>query len=141
MTSSGPVDYTNTYFLHPNLTTIHGEPGYSSLKKLKSELKANASRVTSDLGGGGYGHLGLVLTPHKYSMISRVPYVCPLHPGPVDIPNGTSQYESMQLTLAHAEVIRVFRDTVELEKVLVNITCNAVQDMYYKEHINPIRVP
>ena len=43
----------------------------------------------------------------------------------------------MRLTLAHAEAIRVFRDTVELEKALINITCNAVQDAYYKESINP----
>ena len=74
MTTTGPVDYAKTYFLHPTLTTIHGEPNYASLKLLKKELKANASTVTSDLGGGGHGHLGLVLTPHEYSMISAVPY-------------------------------------------------------------------
>ena len=52
MTQSGPVDYAKTYFLHQTLTKIQGEPDYSTLKILKKELKANASRVTSDLGGG-----------------------------------------------------------------------------------------
>ena len=70
-------------------------------------------------------------------MISGLSYVHLLHPGTVDIPNETSQQELMRLTLAHAEDVRVFRDTVELEKVLINITCNAVQDIYYKEHIKP----
>ena len=70
-------------------------------------------------------------------MISGIPYDYPLHTNPVDIPNGASQHESIRLTLTHAEAIRVFRDTVELEKVLVSITCNAVQDTYYKERINP----
>ena len=43
----------------------------------------------------------------------------------------------MRLTLAHTEAIRVFFDTIESKKVLVNITYNAVQDTYYKERINP----
>ena len=114
--SSGPVDYAKTYFLHPTLTPIHGEPEYSSLKILKKELKANASRVTSDLGGGGHGHLGLVLTPQEYSMISAVPYARPGHPGQLIIPPGTTQHESVRLTHAHAEATRVFRETVELER-------------------------
>ena len=122
MTLSGPVDYAKTYFLHLTLTTIYGEPDYSSLTKLKSELKVNAFKVTLDLGGGGHGHLGLVLTPHEYSIISAVPYACPLHPGTINFPNGTSQPESIQLTLTHADAIRVFRDMVDLEKVFINIT-------------------
>ena len=51
MAQSGPVDYAKAYFLHQTLTNIQGEPDYSTLKILKKELKANASRVTSDLGG------------------------------------------------------------------------------------------
>ena len=43
----------------------------------------------------------------------------------------------MQLIISHAEAIRIFRATVELEKVIINITCNTVQDTYYKERINP----
>ena len=92
MTSSGPVDYAKTYFLHPTLTIIHRNPDYSALKNSKSDPKANNSRVTSDLGGGGHVHLGLFLTPHEYSMIFGVPYVRPLHLCPVDISNETSQY-------------------------------------------------
>ena len=80
MTVTGPVDYAKTYFLHPTLTTIHGEPDFPTLKKLKTELKANASRVTSDLGGGGHGHLGLVLSLREYSMISAIMYARPVHP-------------------------------------------------------------
>ena len=61
-----PVDYKKLYFSHPILSKIHGEPTFSSLKILKQELKANASRVTSDLGGGAHGHLGLVFTLVEY---------------------------------------------------------------------------
>ena len=62
MTSTN-IDYVDTYFELPTLTKIHGEPTYFQLKELKNELKSNATSVTTDLGGGGHGHLGLVLTP------------------------------------------------------------------------------
>ena len=116
MTLSGPVDYAKTYFLHQTLTAIQGEPSYSTLKTLKKELKANSSRVTSDLGGGGHGHLGLVLTPHEYSMISAVIYARPTHPGALIIPAGTTHHEATRLTIEHNENVRVYRETIELEK-------------------------
>ena len=135
--SSGPVDYAKAYFIHPTLTPIPGEPDYSTLKILKKELKANASRVTSDLGGGGHGHLGLVLTAHEYAMISAILYARPVHPGALTIPPGTTNHEANRLTLAHTESVRVYHETVELEKTLINLTCNAIKDTYYRERINP----
>ena len=134
---SGPVYYANTYFLQPTLTLIQEEQDYSILKILKKELKANASRVTSDLGGRGHGHLGLVLTPHEYSMISAVLYARLVHPGTLTIPLVTNQHEATRLIMAHAEVIRVFREMVEVEKDLVNLMCTAMKDTYYKERVNP----
>ena len=38
----------------------------------------------------------------------------------------------MQLALAHAEAIRLFRDLVELEKIIIKIKYNAIPDTYYK---------
>ena len=76
-----PVDYKKLYFSHPTLSKIHGEPTYASLKISKKELKLNASHVTSDLGGGAHGHLGLVLTQAEYQLVSVDIYTRPLHPG------------------------------------------------------------
>ena len=50
---------------------------------------------------------------------------------------GSTLYEATRLTSDHAEAIRLFRESLELEKVLVNIPCNALNDTYYKERINP----
>ena len=74
MTSTN-IDYVENYFEIPILTRIHGEPTYITLKKLKEELCANAAAVTSDLGGGANGHLGLVLPPAEYATISPVAYL------------------------------------------------------------------
>ena len=76
----GVVDYIKTHFEYPELTKVHKSPTYDTLKKIKDELKTNASRVTSDLGGGGHGHLGLLLTPAEYALVSATPYVRPVHP-------------------------------------------------------------
>ena len=72
MTSTN-IDYTSTYFEHPKLSKICGQPDYEGLKTLKNEIKANLASVTSDLGGGAHGHLGLGLTITKYARI--VPYI------------------------------------------------------------------
>ena len=84
-----------TLFEYPTLPKIHGEPDYPQLKDLKDKLKTNATKITSDLGGGGHGHLGLVLTPAEYATVSAVPYVEPAHPGPLIIPpNCTERTEN-----------------------------------------------
>ena len=74
------TDFT-TLFEYATLSKIHGEPDYDQLKILKDKLKANATKIPSDLGGGNFGHLGLVLSPAEYANVSAVPYVRPVHPG------------------------------------------------------------
>ena len=81
-------------FVYPTLTKVQGKLDYHALKTIKDELKANATKITSDLGGGANGHLGLVLTPLEYTHISVVPYVRHLNPPPLVIPAGTPNYEA-----------------------------------------------
>ena len=68
------IDVT-TFFEYPTLPKIHGEPDYKQLRNLKDKLKTNATKISSDLGGGGYGHLGLVLSRSEYANISAMAYV------------------------------------------------------------------
>ena len=56
----GTVDYATSYFKYKTPTPIQGTPTNKTLKRLKTELRANASSVESDLGGGNHGYLGLV---------------------------------------------------------------------------------
>ena len=83
-------DYTSM-FEYQTLPKIHGEPDYEQLKSLKDKLKTNATKIPSELGGGGYGHLGLVLSPTEYANITATPYVRPLHPGVLHIAPNTSK--------------------------------------------------
>ena len=126
------VDYT-TYFEFPTLDKIHGEPTFATLLRMKKQLKANAISITSDLGGGQFGHLGLVLTPPDYALLSPVPYARPAHIGALVIPAGTAQHEAIRLRDEHKENIRLFRETIDVEKVLIKLIVGAVEAQYLKE--------
>ena len=70
-------------------------------------------------------------------MISTILYAHPLHPGNLNIPYGTTQHDAMRLTMENMESIRIFRETVELEKNLTNQVCTTINETFYEEVINP----
>ena len=76
------IDYATTYFPYSSPTPIQGEPTYKAIKRLKNELRANASSVDSDLGGGDHGYLGLILTNEECIRVCPgTPFVAPAYPG------------------------------------------------------------
>jgi hypothetical protein len=79
--SDSHINYRENYFQHPSLTKISGDPTYASLAKLERECKANGKSVSSTLGGGNQGHLGLVCSPAAYNRVSPgVPFNRPALP-------------------------------------------------------------
>ena len=95
MTNS--VDYTATHFRFPVPTPINGEPTNRTLKRLKTELRANGSSVETDLGGGDHGYLGLILTDPEYARIVPTPdpFVAPVFPGILHINPLATMVESV----------------------------------------------
>ena len=74
-------------FPHPVLDIITGTPTYTTLDPLFVQLNANASAITSVLGGGAHGHLGLTLPPTEYVALNHSRFVSPTYPGsppPID---------------------------------------------------------
>ena len=62
----------DTYFQNKVLTRVHGRPTFETLQTLATEIKkANASYVPSTLGGGQYGHLGLILSADRYATLAN----------------------------------------------------------------------
>ena len=51
------------HFQFPDLIIIHGESTYPQLQLLLNQIKSNALSIINDLGGGIYGHIGLVSSP------------------------------------------------------------------------------
>ena len=83
------IDYTSTSFEYPNLTKLQGIPTYEPLRRIKNEIKADVASVSSDLGGGAHGLLGLMLTVQEYKNILRIGYIRLLHSGALVIETGT----------------------------------------------------
>ena len=135
MAASRPtnIDYAATYFQISKLTPIHGEPDFSSLRVLRDELKANAGSVTTTLGGGHLGYLGLLLSPEDYNRVApATPFARPPNPGPLVIPIGTTQHAATRMKEDHTEELRIFRECIDVEQALIKQVLEAIQDRYTK---------
>ena len=79
MSISQQINYQETYFQHPTLMKIRGDPRYMSLAQLERECKANGMSVRSTLGGGTQGHLELVCSAPAYERVSPgTPFIRPV---------------------------------------------------------------
>ena len=136
MVANTNIDYITTSFEFPVLSKVSGRPTYESLKKVKDELKTNASTVSSDLGGGANGHLGLVLTDVEYTFVSATPYVKPVHPGQLVIPPGTTNYVATSMKEDHKEEIRMFKEAINVEQALIKQLGHALPELYLKRFRN-----
>ena len=77
------ANVSERYFQHKVLSKLQCQPTYESLQILTTELKGNATSVPSTIGGGHYGHLGLILSADKYATLANTtPWVTPDRPGP-----------------------------------------------------------
>ena len=139
------IDYKTTFFEFPTLTRIHGEPTYETLQTVYQELKANASSVPSFLGGGANGHLGLVLNAQQYALVSPIPYIRPLFPGPLFVPPDAPPQVAVILRDQHAEAVRVFREVAGVEQALRQQLVAAIEADYLmalrNRHTNSITMP
>jgi hypothetical protein len=74
-TSSGLTTFT---LKHDPLTPIEGRPTPEAVRKLRQELYANVRGITSDLGGGQHGHLGLLMPAADYlALPGAAAYILP----------------------------------------------------------------
>ena len=132
----GAVDYAASYFKYKTPTPIQGTPTNKTLKRLKQELRANASSVESDLGGGDHGYLGLVLTGAEYASISNTPFDAPRYPAALTIPQGTDQVQALNLREQHKEDKRAYYECKNVEKALQRHVQDAIEDKYLESLVD-----
>ena len=132
----GAVDYAASYFKYETPTPIQGTPTNKTLKRLKQELRANASSVELDLGGGDHGFLGLVLTDVEYATVSSTAFTAPAFPAPLTIPTGTDQVTALNLREMHKEQKRAYYECKNVEKALQRHIQDAIEDKYLKSLID-----
>jgi hypothetical protein len=128
--SISTVNYREIFFEHPELTKIIGVPTYNTLHKLNQEIKSNAISVHSNLGGGQHGHLGLVVSPTAYVILSNTPYHCPDLPEELEIPAGGTRHAQDLLERTHKEGLRLFHEVRGIERALTQQIVTAVNPQY-----------
>ena len=134
---TGSVDYASSYFKYKTATPIRGEPTNKALKRLKLELQANASSVETDLGGGDHGYLGLVLTDQEYASIPGTePFIAPMYPGPLDIPNNATPIQALNLKDQHSEEKRLHLECRNVERALMRHIQDAIEEKYLESLID-----
>ena len=128
--SIAAINYRETFFPVKDLSRIIGIPTYETLHTMHLELKTNSTSVHSNLGGGQFGHLGLVISPARYAMEANTPYVRPVHPGALVIPVNETRHAQAAHEHAYNENLRTFHETRNVEIALIQQIVSAVDGQY-----------
>eukprot|EP00957_Ditylum_brightwellii_P107644 8212321-Ditylum_brightwellii.AAC.1 len=83
-------DKIKAKFLHPTLQRVDREPDYAVIYTLMQQLYKNAATISSSLGGGAHGHIGLIMEPTLYSSLSAMAYNAPSAPTRTTLPDNAS---------------------------------------------------
>jgi hypothetical protein len=137
MSSTRIPSVNDTYFQHKVLTRIHGIPVYETLQLLTTELKANAASVPTTIGGGHYGHLGLVVSDQKYATLANtIPWITPVNPGPFVPPAGATrpQLEAAQDVWRDEKL--AFEICQATEKALIAQVVESIDSIYLRALLN-----
>ena len=128
------INYKNNQLEYPELTRIIGEPTTATLIVLLNEVRANASSVHMDLGGGQDGHLGLVCSPEVYQELvpNGEPYIRPNNPGRLHLDLGMTRYEIAHASDEHNEETRVFREVIGVERAIRQKFVTAIEPTYLR---------
>ena len=127
--------FRSDYFTYETLKPIIGRPDYISLHHLKKQIKANAQSVSSTLGGGNNGLLGLVLTDAEYAQVSQIAFVREPYPGALVFPNGTTSIQSKMLEDAYRKRMKNYEACDGVEKALIQQIVKAIHESW----LQPLR--
>jgi hypothetical protein len=87
---------------HDPLTPIEGKPTPEAVRKLRQELYANVRGITTDLGSGQHGHLGLLMPDTDYlALPGAAAYILP--PNRPDIPSYSGEARANEATAGEQE--------------------------------------
>lgn len=136
--TTGTINYASSFFKYKIPKPIQGTPTNKTLKRLKTELQANASSVESDLGGGDHSCLGLVLTDEEYTNVTPPPppFIVPVFPGALNIEPGTDQVQAFALREQYMEAKRKYYECKNIEKSLQRHIQDAIEDKYLESLVN-----
>ena len=118
-------------------TKIHGRPTFLHLRKLERELVENATGIECEEGGGAHGYLGLIKSAADYAIIApATPFVMPVNPPALVIPNNTPGHESLRLQQEHLLQKEKVAEAKAVKKALGQMIKNAIDNEYLAEFLD-----
>ena len=121
-------------FPHPELDKLPSDakPTLPQIRTLQRQINSNAMAVTSTRGGGGHGHLALVMLPGDYNAIpNTAPWIAPVHPGmqPV-IPQGATGPQISAITRQYKADLEEYLTYKATEAALRKALIQAIPPIY-----------
>ena len=143
MSTYNVPDYKAKFFEIKVLDKIVGQPTIDNIIKLLRQIKRNAQRVPTTLGGGQLGYLALVIDNVAYRALpNALAFHRPTDPGnfspvvPVGIRAAALTAGEIALQkIAHDERKRLFNEVQAVEVALRNQIVEAIDDDY----LQPLR--
>ena len=119
-TTSKPINYKEVYFNHPSLKKLTENPNYADLQYFYKHIKANDASISSTIGEGIHGHLGLVIYTVTYNrIIPNNPYLCQTHPAPLGFINVMTA-QIAEGVHQNNILITTFHEANHIERTIIN---------------------
>jgi hypothetical protein len=129
MTASTP-DELIAGFPHSFLPKVTGEPTLEDLKVIWRLLNTNTMNVSSYIGGGRHGHLGIIMTSEEYFAIAADTFPVPSNPGASsEVVVGMTAAVITEMTRLHREVTQVYRTYHSVDQ--------AIEKLIIEDFVNP----
>jgi hypothetical protein len=126
-TSSGLTTFT---LKHDPLTPIEGRPTPEAIRKLRQELYANVRGITTDLGGGQHGHLGLLMPDADYlALPGAAAYILPPTRPALPLYNGTAAVRE-EAAARYKLQLGDYNDAHGLKEQLMKLLIVAIPALY-----------
>jgi hypothetical protein len=130
MTASTP-DELIAGFPHSSLPKVTGEPTFEDLKVIRRLLNTNAMSVSSYVGRGRHGHLGIIMTNEEYFAIAADVFPLPDNTGASpEVVAGMTAEVIAELTRLHLEATQVYRTYHNVDQAIKKLIIEAFDDAY-----------
>jgi hypothetical protein len=118
-------------FPHYSLPKVTGEPTFEDLKVIRRLLNTSAMSVSSYVGGGCHGHLGIMMTNEEYFAIAADVFPVPNNPGALaEVVSGMTAAVIAEMTRLHREITQVYRTYHNADQAIKKLILKPFDDAY-----------
>ena len=118
------------------VTKIHGQPTSHDLTNLEKEIISILANIPTTLGGGNYGHVGVIMDPTDYTtMTGGTSFVNPVNPGiyPAGLAVNAAAGTRARAEAEHKELVNQFETFEGVQLGTKDLILAAVDNEYLNE--------